>query len=257
MKNSEEKLKKPITPLWIISAFVALTETVVGVSAIQTTGGVQVAFTVFAIFFPILIFSLFILILWKKPYVLYSPIEFGQNTDVSTFVAAMKQKSSLDEKDLLSNTTDTADDSVYKFIINATGSIAPDENNATLLNSFENKLAHIVSQEELSSFGSDQFVIFQDEEEKFKGIMKLSDFLNRELSPYDRAITKNKFRLTERDAVTKSDTEVSILERMDAHNLDFLPVIDDKKKLIGLINRSKLSESLLLDLVKKIEKLKE
>jgi hypothetical protein len=37
---------RPLTPLWIVSLFLTLTETVLGVAVTQTAGGVQIALTV-------------------------------------------------------------------------------------------------------------------------------------------------------------------------------------------------------------------
>jgi hypothetical protein len=40
---------RAVTPLWIVSLFLTLTETVLGVAVIQTVGGVQIALTVFVL----------------------------------------------------------------------------------------------------------------------------------------------------------------------------------------------------------------
>lgn len=84
--------KKAITPLWIVALFVSLTELVLGAAVTQTTGGIQVALTVFVITFPVLIAGSFFLTLWHKPYVFYPPTEFGKQTDVSEYVAAMQRR---------------------------------------------------------------------------------------------------------------------------------------------------------------------
>ena len=44
--------KRPMTPLWVVSLFVSLTEVIAGLAATQTNGAIQIAFTVFVIFFP-------------------------------------------------------------------------------------------------------------------------------------------------------------------------------------------------------------
>jgi hypothetical protein len=98
MNELKEKLteKRVMTPLWIIALFLSLTETVLGVAVTQTNGGIQIALTAFVIGFPSLVAGAFFLILWKKPYVLYAPIEYGRETDVMRFVEAM-QRRPLDE----------------------------------------------------------------------------------------------------------------------------------------------------------------
>jgi hypothetical protein len=84
--------KRALNPLWIIALFLSLVETVLGVAATQTGGGIQVALTAFAIGFPVLIAGAFFAILWDRPHVLYPPTEFGKGTDVTTFVNAMRRK---------------------------------------------------------------------------------------------------------------------------------------------------------------------
>ncbi len=91
-----------MTPLWVIASFVSLTEIVIGAAATQTTGEIQSLFTKFAIGFPCGIASAFFLVLWTKPYVLYSPTEFGPSQDVEKFVDAMKGLKRNSEIDTLS-----------------------------------------------------------------------------------------------------------------------------------------------------------
>jgi len=81
---------RPMTPLWIVSLFLTLTETVLGVPVTQTVGGVQVALTVFVLGFPLGVATAFFLILWSRPWVLCSPGEYG-DTDVGRYVDALAQ----------------------------------------------------------------------------------------------------------------------------------------------------------------------
>lgn len=83
------EVKGKITPLWIIAAFVTLTETVLGYAVTKTTAGVQVALTVFVILFAILVAIGFFMILWHRPFVFYSPSEYG-DVDPTSFIAAVK-----------------------------------------------------------------------------------------------------------------------------------------------------------------------
>src|SRR5205823_838226 len=80
-----------VTPLWIVATFVTLTETVLGLALTQVAGGVQVALTGFVIAFALLVATAFFLILWFRPYVFYSPSEFG-DLDPKAFVDAMRGK---------------------------------------------------------------------------------------------------------------------------------------------------------------------
>lgn len=92
---------RTLTPLWVISLFVSLTETVLGIGVIQTSGGIQIALTAFVIVFPLLVAGGFFLILWHKPYVFYSPTEYGQQ-NVREYVEAMQRKA-LNESELYAN----------------------------------------------------------------------------------------------------------------------------------------------------------
>lgn len=87
--------KKAMTPLWIVALFVSLTEVVLGAAVTQTTGGIQVALTVFVIVFPTLVAGFFFLTLWHRPFVFYPPTEFGQQVKVSEYVEAMQRRPGL------------------------------------------------------------------------------------------------------------------------------------------------------------------
>src|SRR5437588_4659160 len=75
-------------PLWIISLFLTLTETVAGIAATQVSGGIQIAFTAFAVALPVLVAAAFFYILWNRPEVLYPPDE---KTSVVQFIKAQKE----------------------------------------------------------------------------------------------------------------------------------------------------------------------
>ena len=86
----EPSTKRPaLTPLWVISLFLSMTEVVTGIAVTQATGGVQAALTVFVIIFPLLVGSAFFAVLWNRPYVFYPPTEFGGGTNVAEYVRAL------------------------------------------------------------------------------------------------------------------------------------------------------------------------
>jgi hypothetical protein len=80
-----------MTPLWVISLFLSLTEIMTGIAVMQATGNVQVALTAFVITFPCIVSAAFFVVLWKRPYVFYPPTEFGPQTDVTKYVEAMRR----------------------------------------------------------------------------------------------------------------------------------------------------------------------
>jgi len=96
--NSGNQQTKGMTPLWVISLFVSLSEVVTGIAVTQANGGIQVTLTVFVVVFPILVATAFFVILWTKPYVFYSPNEFGPQTDVTKYVDAMRHRNETDAK---------------------------------------------------------------------------------------------------------------------------------------------------------------
>lgn len=66
-----------LTPLWMISIFITFTETVLGVAVTKTTDTVQIILVLFVIIFPSLIAGFFFRVLWSRPWVFYSPSEYG------------------------------------------------------------------------------------------------------------------------------------------------------------------------------------
>jgi hypothetical protein len=87
-KTAASPRERRLTPLWIISLFVGLTEAVLAAAVTRTTGGVQVALTVFVIAFPLIIAGAFFAILWNRPLVLYAPTDYA-GIDPALFVEAL------------------------------------------------------------------------------------------------------------------------------------------------------------------------
>ncbi len=67
---------KVLNPLWIIFLFFSFTEIMLGFVVFNTTGGIQIALTVFVILFPLLVSIGFFFILWYRPEHLYAPKDF-------------------------------------------------------------------------------------------------------------------------------------------------------------------------------------
>jgi len=85
---------KQLTPLWVISLFLSLTETILGFAASKAAGGVQIALIVFVLSFPVLVAAAFFAILWTKPDVFYPPSEYAK-VDVQKFVDAVRGRDQL------------------------------------------------------------------------------------------------------------------------------------------------------------------
>jgi hypothetical protein len=92
MSKIAEVLKqlKEITPLWIIAIFLLLSETIVTLGVAVTRDKIQLILTIFACIFPILIFAMFFLILWFKPYVFYAPKEYRNGVDAKNYIDALR-----------------------------------------------------------------------------------------------------------------------------------------------------------------------
>ena len=83
------KLPAKMTPLWVISLFLSLTEVIAGIAATQTTGNLQTALVCFVIIFPFLVAGMFFGLLWFRPWTFYPPSEYA-NVDVQRYVEALR-----------------------------------------------------------------------------------------------------------------------------------------------------------------------
>lgn len=77
---SERGAQKKLTPLWVISIFVSLTEAVLGVAVTRVAGDIQLAQVAFVLTFPVLIAAAFFACLWWKPWVFYPPGDYGRTS---------------------------------------------------------------------------------------------------------------------------------------------------------------------------------
>lgn len=86
-----DRASRVMNPLWIISLFLGLSETTVGVAATQSSGWVQGALTVFAVFFPVIVSTAFFSVLWWRPENLYAPGDYPKHMPVSSFVEVIRK----------------------------------------------------------------------------------------------------------------------------------------------------------------------
>lgn len=86
-------IPRAFNPLWIISLFLGLSETTVGIVAALASGWVQGVLAVFAVTFPVLVSGAFFATLWRKPEVLYAPGDFPTHVSVGTYVDGMRRGS--------------------------------------------------------------------------------------------------------------------------------------------------------------------
>lgn len=82
-------------PLATVSIFLTLCEITTGVAATQTSGAIQVVFTVFSVTFPLVIATGLFALLWQKPEVLYAPNDYSAGTSIEEFVTAVRKPASM------------------------------------------------------------------------------------------------------------------------------------------------------------------
>lgn len=127
-----------VTPLWIVAAFVTLTEAVLGFAVTQVVGGVQIALTVFVISFALLVAGAFFLILWNRPWVFYPPSEYA-DVNPKDFMSALRNAPGVVEQIKLAKTVDENPlDSEARFEL--IDSMADDSQCQWLILMHENKL---------------------------------------------------------------------------------------------------------------------
>ncbi|MFE9447902.1 hypothetical protein [Streptomyces sp. NPDC006739] len=99
-----------LNPLWIISLFLGLSETTVGIAATLSNGWVQGALAIFAVTFPVLVSGAFFSILWRKPEVLYAPGDFPEHVSVTAYVDGMRHGSAANAELLQAVVRDTLEE---------------------------------------------------------------------------------------------------------------------------------------------------
>ena len=92
-RSGSEGRRTILSPLGVVSLFLSFTEVVLGYAVTQTSGWIQGVLTAFVVLFPVGICVAFFRILWVKPFVFYTPTDFGPNVDVSQYVEAMSTAS--------------------------------------------------------------------------------------------------------------------------------------------------------------------
>jgi len=123
--------------------------------------------------------------------------------------------------------------------------------------------------QELSKYSFFRFIIITSRDGKFVGIADAPElnsiFLARGATYNSEAFAQwiNKSDIASlsklpgfvsaKDAVKKDTDKQTGLERMEALNIETLPVIDEGGKFVGIINRSRLTSSLILDVANKLK----
>jgi hypothetical protein len=84
---------KGLNPLWIISAFLGISQVTVTAATTQATGWIQGLLAIFSVSFPVLIAIAFFFTMWRRPGVLYAPRDYGGDVDVRSYVRTLQSYS--------------------------------------------------------------------------------------------------------------------------------------------------------------------
>lgn len=103
---SPESTNRVINPLWIISMFFSFTEIILGYAVFNTTGGIQIALTIFVLSFPVLVALSFFLILWFRPEHLYAPKDYYNDDSFLKSMSGSFRKRQVIAADLYLDTED-------------------------------------------------------------------------------------------------------------------------------------------------------
>jgi CBS-domain-containing membrane protein len=60
--------------------------------------------------------------------------------------------------------------------------------------------------------------------------------------------------MSSESAVTEKTDKTQALQLMESLNVDTLPVIDKNRRFVGIVNRSRLTASLIVDVAKELKK---
>lgn len=112
-----------MTPLWIISIFVGLSETVLGMAATKITGDIQTQLVWFVMLFPLGCALAFFMILWARPWVFYAPSEYS-GIDPGSFIETLSKARLPDVRrtaDLPKDVTIVGDPDGFALLFKAAG----------------------------------------------------------------------------------------------------------------------------------------
>lgn len=101
-------------PLSVIMAFISLSQVVLTVGLLNTTGHIQEVLLWFFVSFPTSIFVLFYLALWFRPVILYGPTEFGDST-IEQFAAATGSPRRADTSAILNQIAEIVDSKMSRL----------------------------------------------------------------------------------------------------------------------------------------------
>lgn len=116
--------------------------------------------------------------------------------------------------------------------------------------------------ERLSQYGFFKYIVFEDSEGKFAGMMPASSLLRfgreRNFEDVKQAIEEGRIGqfpdlIGRERAVTTSTSKRQALEAFEQTDADELPVVDEEGRLVGIVSRSKLSSGVLAAILRKVE----
>lgn len=121
----------------------------------------------------------------------------------------------------------------------------------------------------LSEYSFFKYIIIIDSDGKFVGMMDARELNSIFMSPEapfnstdfarwinmsdTSSLTNLSGFLSAKDAIKDDSDKQRALERMEALNTETLPVIDEVGKFVGVVDRSRLTASLIIDVANKVQ----
>ncbi|UCE06893.1 MAG: CBS domain-containing protein, partial [bacterium] len=121
----------------------------------------------------------------------------------------------------------------------------------------------------LSEYPFFKYITIRDSDRKFIGMADAKE-LNMIFSDYNAGFSSHDFArwineseiaslsklpgfVSAKDAIKKDTDKQTVLEKMEKLNIEILPVIDEQDRFSGIVDRSRLTASLIIDVANKVK----
>lgn len=127
---------------------------------------------------------------------------------------------------------------------------------------FESLMAHsflkytVIHNKNGSLFGvyNAQTLSWYLNKEKYTAYKNFANYLNKGTTQSKEALSKFPGFISAEIAVNPNSNKRAVLEQMEKLNLDTLPVVNEQNQFVGVIDRTRLTASLIIEVSKKLEK---
>ncbi|MEV6627285.1 hypothetical protein AB0M83_26355 [Amycolatopsis sp. NPDC051106] len=168
------------SPLWVISLFLGLSETIVTVVLLKASGWIQGLLAVFATGFPLVTAIGFFILLWCKPEVLYAPGDYGPETTVAEFTTALTRRARSEIKtaeSIIRSTSESLESELTKL---GADKPAQEEIIDSITNAIRNNVIHVKIDEIVQGTDEVAELLVDDT----TTVQEFLDFVYRAISPF-------------------------------------------------------------------------